>query len=113
MVVVVPGGGRRLTGPWKGRIVGGGTVSQPDAAKGVACLIERRALEQQQHGEPRTPWLAFGDTVRIEFKGRDGASVFGALAQTVTGPGMTDNAAADTDTDTDNDTDNGGAPAAA
>jgi fumarylacetoacetate (FAA) hydrolase len=66
-----------------GSIVGGGTVSSADATRGVACLAERRALEIADHGEPRTGWMRFGDSVRIEVRGRDGLSVFGAIEQTV------------------------------
>lgn len=68
-----------------GSIVGGGTVSNADAAAGYACIAEKRALETIEHGEARTPYMAFGDTVRIEVKGTDGLSVFGAIAQTVAG----------------------------
>jgi fumarylacetoacetate (FAA) hydrolase len=70
-----------------GSIVGSGTVSNADVAKGFGCLAEKRALEIIDGGEARTPWLAFGDTVRIEMKGRDGQSVFGAIEQRVVGPG--------------------------
>ena len=69
-----------------GSIVGGGTVSNADAALGYACIAEKRALETLEHGQPRTPYMAFGDTVHIEVKGADGHSVFGAIAQTVVGP---------------------------
>lgn len=37
----------------------------------------------QQGGQAKTPWLGHGDTVRIEVKGRDGLSVFGALEHDV------------------------------
>lgn len=70
-----------------GSIVGTGTVSNTDPAKGFACLAEKRALEQQQAGSARTAWLGFGDSVRIDIKGRDGQSVFGTIDQRVVGPG--------------------------
>jgi fumarylacetoacetate (FAA) hydrolase len=66
-----------------GSIVGTGTVSSADAAQGFACLAEKRAQEAAEHGAARTPWLQPGDTVRIEVKGRDGLSLFGAIEQVV------------------------------
>jgi fumarylacetoacetate (FAA) hydrolase len=66
-----------------GSIVGSGTVSNADASRGYACVAEKRAIEQVEDGEPKTGWLQPGDTVRIEMKGRDGHSLFGAIAQTV------------------------------
>ena len=69
-----------------GSIVGSGTVSNQDAAKGFGCIVERRAVEAVELGAPATPYLAIGDTVRLEVHGRDGLSVFGAIVQRVTGP---------------------------
>jgi len=66
-----------------GAIVGSGTVSNYDRSRGSACLAEQRALETVQHGKPLTTFLAFGDRVRIEMFGRDGASIFGAIDQKV------------------------------
>ena len=66
-----------------GSILGGGTVSNADALRGYACVAEKRALETIDSGEARTAYLQFGDTVRIEVKGRDGQSVFGAIEQQV------------------------------
>ena len=66
-----------------GSIVGSGTVSHADAAPGTACIAERRAQEAADHAEARTPWLRQGDSVHIEVKGRDGLSLFGAIAQCV------------------------------
>jgi fumarylacetoacetate (FAA) hydrolase len=66
-----------------GTIIGGGTVSNLDRARGSACLAEVRMLETLDHGEPRTPFLRFGDRVRIEMFDRDGASIFGAIDQCV------------------------------
>ena len=65
-----------------GSIVGSGTLSQRDAAAGVGCIIERRARERLEHGEPRTAYMAFGDRLRIEAMA-DGQSVFGAIEQSV------------------------------
>ncbi|WP_295527219.1 fumarylacetoacetate hydrolase family protein [uncultured Pseudacidovorax sp.] len=79
-----------------GSIVGSGTVSNPgveDAAgrldwpRGYACIAEKRCMETLQDGAPRTGFMQFGDTVRIEMKGLDGRSVFGAIEQEVVPPG--------------------------
>jgi fumarylacetoacetate (FAA) hydrolase len=66
-----------------GSIVGGGTVSHDDEAQGVCCVAERRALEMLHEGEAKTPWLRFGDVVRIEVIDGAGQSVFGAIDQRV------------------------------
>lgn len=62
-----------------GAIVGSGTVSNYDRSLGASCLAERRTLEQLEHGAPRTPFLKFGDRVRIEMFDTTGRSIFGAL----------------------------------
>ena len=66
-----------------GSIVGGGTVSNPDANRGYGCIAEKRALETIDTGAAKTGFMQFGDTVRIEVKGLDGMSVFGAIEQQV------------------------------
>jgi fumarylacetoacetate (FAA) hydrolase len=66
-----------------GAIVGSGTVSNYDRSKGSSCLAEKRALETVAQGKPLTPFLGFGDRVRIEMFGRDGRSLFGAIDQKV------------------------------
>jgi fumarylacetoacetate (FAA) hydrolase len=66
-----------------GSIVGSGTVSNRDRKKGSGCLLERRAEEILDGGKPRTPFLKFGDRVRIDMTGPDGASLFGAIDQVV------------------------------
>ncbi|MES2352130.1 MAG: fumarylacetoacetate hydrolase family protein [Pseudomonadota bacterium] len=65
-----------------GTIVGSGTVSNKDAKRGYSCIAEQRAKEMIAGGEPVTPFMAFGDTIRIEML-NDGKSVFGAIEQTV------------------------------
>ncbi len=70
-----------------GSIVGTGPVSNDDPARGCGCLAEKRALEAHDGGDVRTPYLAFGDRVRIDMKGSDGQTVFGAIEQRVVGPG--------------------------
>jgi fumarylacetoacetate (FAA) hydrolase len=66
-----------------GTIVGSGTISNYDRSRGSACLAERRTLEQIEHGKPVTPFLKFGDRVRIEMLDAAGRSVFGAIDQKV------------------------------
>lgn len=66
-----------------GSIVGSGTISNYDRSRGSACIAERRMLETIEHGAPRTPFLKFGDTVRIEMLDAQGTSVFGAIEQRV------------------------------
>jgi fumarylacetoacetate (FAA) hydrolase len=50
---------------------------------GYCCLAELRTYETIEQGAPATPYLRFGDTVRIEMQGADGASIFGAIDQQV------------------------------
>ena len=69
-----------------GSIVGSGTVSNLDASHGYSCIAEKRAIETIEHGAPKTEYMRFGDTIRIEMKGGDGLSLFGAIEQQVTGP---------------------------
>lgn len=68
-----------------GTILGSGTVSNEDRARGISCLAERRTLEILDGGKPTTPFLQVGEQVRIEML-LDGKSVFGAIEQTVVGP---------------------------
>ncbi|MBK7617086.1 MAG: fumarylacetoacetate hydrolase family protein [Burkholderiales bacterium] len=69
-----------------GSIVGSGTVSNKDWSKGYSCIAEKRAIETIEHGAPQTGFMQYGDTIRIEMKGKDGLSVFGAIDQTVSEP---------------------------
>jgi fumarylacetoacetate (FAA) hydrolase len=62
-----------------GSIIGSGTVSNADRKSGSACLAEVRMLETIANGKPETPFMRFGDRVRIEMKLPDGSSVFGAI----------------------------------
>ena len=66
-----------------GAIVGSGTISNYDRSKGSACLAEQRMLETVATGKPTTPFLKFGDAVRIEMVDRAGQSIFGAIEQRV------------------------------
>ena len=66
-----------------GTIIGGGTVSNAEPGVGSSCIAERRALDRIQFGEARTPFLKFGDQLRIEMLDASGLSVFGAIEQKV------------------------------
>ena len=67
-----------------GSIIGSGTVSNKDWTHGYSCIAEKRAIETIESGAPVTEFMKFGDTIRIEAKGKDGQSVFGAIKQKVT-----------------------------
>ncbi len=69
-----------------GSIVGSGTVSNKDASRGYSCIAEKRALEMIADGKPATPFMSYGDTVRIEMFDASGASIFGAIEQKVAAP---------------------------
>jgi fumarylacetoacetate (FAA) hydrolase len=78
-----------------GSIVGSGTVSNKGVTgangktewpKGYSCIAEKRAIETIQDGKPSTGFMKFGDTIRIEMKGKDGLSLFGAIDQKIVAP---------------------------
>lgn len=64
-----------------GSIIGSGTVSNKDARKGYTCIAEKRVLEMIAGGDPKTPFMQFGDRIRIEMLDAAGKSVFGAVDQ--------------------------------
>ncbi len=76
-----------------GTIIGSGTVSNKldggpgkpvgEGGVGYSCIAEIRTIETIDHGAPKTPFMRFGDTVRIEMKDKAGRSIFGAIEQTV------------------------------
>ncbi len=66
-----------------GSIVGSGTVSNLDRSRGYCCIAERRSLEMIASGKPTTPFMKYGDTVRIEMFDSAGKSIFGAIEQRV------------------------------
>lgn len=66
-----------------GSIVGSGAVSNKDWSHGYSCIAEKRAMETIENGKPKTRFMKFGDTIRIEVKGKNGQSVFGAIEQKV------------------------------
>jgi len=74
-----------------GSIIGSGTISNRAIEKngkkewvnGYSCIAEKRAIETILDGKPSMAYMKFGDTIRIEAKGRDGQSVFGAIDQEI------------------------------
>ena len=66
-----------------GSIVGSGTVSNKDASRGYSCIAEKRCLEMIADGVASTPFMLFGDTIKIEMLDSAGKSIFGAIEQTV------------------------------
>lgn len=66
-----------------GTIVGSGTIANQDTSKGASCLAEQRTVEKLRDGEPKTPFLKFGDRVRIEITDKEGHSIFGAIDQKI------------------------------
>lgn len=66
-----------------GTIIGSGTVSNEDRSVGFTCLAEQRAVEMVGGKEPQTPFLKFGDRVKIEMLDAEGATIFGAIEQTI------------------------------
>ncbi len=76
-----------------GAIIGSGTISNKkdggpgkpvaEGGSGYSCIAEQRMIETIESGEAKTPFLHFGDTVRIEMKDKAGHSIFGAIEQKV------------------------------
>ena len=73
----------RTRGFTAGTILGSGTVSNAERARGWSCIAEQRALEMIDAGAPRTRYLEPGDTVELDVQDAAGRSVFGAIAQRV------------------------------
>ncbi len=66
-----------------GTIVGSGTIANEDTGKGASCLAEIRMLEIIAGGKPSTPFMKFGDTIRVEMFDSRGESIFGAIEQKI------------------------------
>jgi len=67
-----------------GTIIGSGTVSNKNYEQvGSSCISEVRAIEMIADGSPRTPFMSFGDTIRMVGRDRDGNEPFGTIAQKV------------------------------
>lgn len=72
-----------------GTILGSGTVSNEDRARGISCLAEIRMIEIIETGAAKTPFMSVGDRIQIDAVAADGSSPFGLIDQTVvaTAPG--------------------------
>ncbi len=66
-----------------GTIVGSGTIANEDTGKGASCLAEQRTVETLRDGKPVTPFMKFGDRLKIDITDADGASIFGSIEQQV------------------------------
>ncbi len=66
-----------------GTVIGSGTIANQDTSKGASCLAEQRTVEKLRDGEPSTPFLKFGDRVKIDITDAAGASIFGSIEQQI------------------------------
>lgn len=66
-----------------GTILGSGTVSNEDRARGSSCIVEKRMIETIDTGKPATPYMQAGETVEIEMFDKSGKSIFGKINQKV------------------------------
>jgi fumarylacetoacetate (FAA) hydrolase len=66
-----------------GAIIGSGTVSNYDRSRGISCFAEIRMIEKIEQGDFKTPFMKFGDTIRIEMKNGAGQSIFGSIEQKI------------------------------
>ncbi|MGY0797576.1 fumarylacetoacetate hydrolase family protein [Lysobacter sp. A286] len=66
-----------------GAIIGSGTIANEDTSLGASCFAELRTVETLRDGKPTTPFMSYGDTVRIEMLDADGNSIFGAIDQRI------------------------------
>lgn len=69
-----------------GTIVGSGTVANEDTSLGASCFAEKRTVETLETGKPITPFMKYGDVVRIEMRARDGSDIFGVIEQRIERP---------------------------
>jgi fumarylacetoacetate (FAA) hydrolase len=66
-----------------GTIIGSGTVSNRDRSAGSCCIAEVRMIETIEDGAPKTPFMQYGDRVKIDMVDSSGKSIFGAIEQQV------------------------------
>ena len=66
-----------------GTIVGSGTIANEDTGKGASCLAEQRTVETLRDGKPSTPFMKFGDSLKIDITDHAGASIFGSIEQRI------------------------------
>jgi len=70
-----------------GTILGSGTVSNADPARGISCLAERRTREVIEQGKASTPFLKLGDVVELDMAAADGRDLFGTIRNRVVAHG--------------------------
>ena len=66
-----------------GTVIGSGTVSNLDRSRGYSCIAEKRSLEMIESGAASTPFMKYGDRVRIEMFDERAQSIFGAIDQQI------------------------------
>lgn len=66
-----------------GTIIGSGTVSNKDRSRGSSCIVEQRMLEIINNGKASTPFMHFGDSIRIEMRDEEDNNIFGSIDQEV------------------------------
>ena len=66
-----------------GSIVGSGTVSNSDPSVGSSCFSEIRMIEKINSAEIKTPFMRFGDHIKIEMLNKDGENIFGSIEQKI------------------------------
>jgi fumarylacetoacetate (FAA) hydrolase len=66
-----------------GTIIGSGTVSNKDRSVGSSCIVEKRTIEKIEKGESTTPFMSYGDKVKIDMLDAKGESIFGAIEQKI------------------------------
>ncbi len=66
-----------------GTIIGSGTVSNEDQARGSSCLAEKRMLEKLNEGVIKTPFMKVGDSIKMEMRDHEGRNIFGTILQRV------------------------------
>ena len=66
-----------------GTIIGSGTIANEDTGKGASCLAEKRMLEIIANGKPSTPFMSFGDRIKVDMLDDADNSIFGAIEQTI------------------------------
>lgn len=66
-----------------GTVIGSGTVSNEDPARGSSCLAEKRMIETIESGQAKTPFMKVGDTIQIEMRDAQDRNIFGTIRQKV------------------------------
>lgn len=66
-----------------GAIIGSGTISNYDRSAGISCLAEIRMIEKIEQGDFKTPFMKYGDRIKIEMLDDAGVSIFGAIEQEI------------------------------